>query len=113
MALTTPTENKTVGSHFPNATRASEANRCIIHCGASNAIQSGDLSLGESLVMAPAHARTLPRTDTRGGGREGETLQGRVGSSRHALCVRLGEILTRFRGNQWSFFGENLEVSCF
>ena len=71
MALTTPTENKTVGSHFANATRASEANRCIIHCGASNAIQSGDLSLGESLVMAPAHTRTLTRTDTKGGGREG------------------------------------------
>ena len=108
MTLTTPTENKTVGSHFANATRSSEANRCIIHCGASNATQSGDLSLGESLVMAPAHARTLTRTDTRGGGGEEETLEGRVGSSRHALCVCLGETQTGFRGNQWSFFGENL-----
>lgn len=52
--------------------------------------------------------RTLTRTDTRGGGGEEETLQGRVGSSRHALCVCLGETQTGFRGNQWSFFGENL-----
>lgn len=39
---------------------------------------------------------------------EEETLQGRVGSSRHALCVCLGVTQTGFRGNQWSFFGENL-----
>lgn len=58
-----------MGPHFANATRASEGNRCIIHSGASTAIQSGDLSLGENLVMAPAYAHTLTRTDASGGGK--------------------------------------------
>ena len=89
------TENNLPHSEESNtpATNTNKKKRCFIHySGASIAIENGNLSMQENLVMTSAYARPYAPADWQGGAKQ--TLQGR-GRRTYAAYVCLGETLTR------------------
>ena len=106
------TENNLPHSEESNtpATNTNKQKQCFIHySGASIAIENGNLSMQENLVMTSAYSRPYAPTDWQGGAKADSTREGKE-SLRHSACVCLGETLSSLpKGSQWSFSSKDLE----
>ena len=106
------TENNLPHSEESNtpATNTNKQKQCFIHySGASIAVENGNLSMQENLVMTSAYSRPYAPTDWQGGAKADSTREGKE-SLRHSACVCLGETLSSLpKGSQWSFSSKDLE----